>query len=280
MNKLIPNFLVIGPGKSGTTWIYNLLKNHPDICVSSSKETLYFENYYHKGSDWYFKFFKHCKESKVVGEVSNTYIFSSLAAKRIWEFNPKIKLISCLRNPIYRTFSHYLFLLRNTEVNGTFEEVLEKRKDLLERGMYSKHLFKYLKYFPREQILILLFEDLIDNPKKFAKKLFNFLNVNDDFYPENTGKKALGASKPRIKFMAKLIKKGAQLARDIGYPDIVTKFKISPLPKLFYKQYSNNNYPQMCTTTREKLKEYFYYDVKKTSEIAGRDLIILWLSKI
>jgi len=278
MKKFLPNFIVIGPGKSGTTWIYNLLKNHPQICVSSAKETLFFEDFYHKGLDWYSKFFKNCKNKVAIGEVSNTYIFSSLAAKRIWEFNPKIKLISCLRNPIDRAFSHYLFLLRNAEVNGTFEGVLVKRKDLLDRGMYSKHLSKYLKYFPKEQILILLYDDLKYDPKRFAKKIYNFLNVDDGYYPENSDKKILAASKPRIKLLAKLTKKGAQLTRRIGYPNIVTKFKTSLLPNLLYKQYSKNNYPVLDPHTREKLKEYFYDDIKKTSDIIGRDLIKIWLS--
>jgi len=278
MKKNLPNFIVIGPGKSGTTWIYNLLKNHPQICISSAKETLFFEDYYHKGFKWYSKFFKHCKSKTAIGEVSNTYIFSSLAAKRIWVFNPKIKLISCLRNPIDRTFSHYLFLLRNAEVNGTFEEVLVKRKDLLDRGMYSKHLSKYLKYFPKEQILILLYDDLKYDPKRFAKKIYNFLNVDDGYYPENSDKKILAASKPRIKLLAKLTKKGAQLTRRIGYPSIVTKFKTSLLPNFLYKQYSKNNYPVLDPHTREKLKEHFYDDIKKTSDIIGLDLTTIWLS--
>ena len=82
----LPNFIVIGPGKSGTSWLYHILGQHPQVCMSSAKETLYFEDYYSKGREWYQKFFRQCKAPGVphaIGEISNTYIFSPLAATRI-----------------------------------------------------------------------------------------------------------------------------------------------------------------------------------------------------
>src|SRR5699024_6986823 len=118
---MLPNFLVIGPGKSGTTWIYHALKDHPEICLSSAKETLFFETQFDRGIDWYTNFFSHCNgETNAVGEVSNTYIFCEGAPRRIKTINSEMKLITCLRNPVERTFSHYLFLIRGGQITGSF----------------------------------------------------------------------------------------------------------------------------------------------------------------
>jgi len=99
MSTPLPNFIVIGPGRSGTTWLYNALREHPEIGMASTKETCYFDAFYHKGLGWYADFFKSYNGRKAIGEVSNTYIFSPLAARRIAELNPNIRIISPLRNP-------------------------------------------------------------------------------------------------------------------------------------------------------------------------------------
>ena len=271
-----PDFIVIGPGKSGTTWVYNALSAHPEICVSSTKETQYFNNYFDRGEAWYLKFFSHCSEAKRIGEVSNTYIFCSETPARIRDFDASIKLISTIRNPLDRTFSHYLFLVRNGELDCSFEEALKQRPDLLERGLYSVYIKRYRQYFPAEKMLILLLDELKQDPGSYARKLYGFLEVDNTFSPSNLGEKQLGAAAPRNKFVARHMKKAALIARDLNLHQLVSRVKNSFLPGLLYRSYSEKDYPLMSESTRNDLKQYFKHDVDEMSEIVGQDLLKLW----
>jgi len=110
MNK--PDFLYIGPDKSGSTWLYSILNAHPQCFVPVLKDIYFFDRYYDKGWNWYSAFFEQTpKNVNVRGELSHDYLFSKLAAERIKSDLPSIKLLSILRNPVDRAYSHYLYLL-------------------------------------------------------------------------------------------------------------------------------------------------------------------------
>jgi len=98
---MIINFMCIGVGRSGTTWIYKLLDSHKDISMALGKETNYFNNFYRSRSiDWYHEQFSTKKDYKSFGEVSNNYYFNEGIAERIFKYNPKTKLIFCIREPV------------------------------------------------------------------------------------------------------------------------------------------------------------------------------------
>lgn len=274
---MLPNFLVIGPGKSGTTWMYHALKNHPQICVSSAKETLFFETEFNRGIDWYSDFFSHCNEdTKATGEVSNTYIFCHQAPERIKSVNPDMKLISCLRNPIERTFSHYLFLIRGGQFEGTFREALKEYPHLIEKGKYFKNLKPYLDTFAAEQICLKLFEDLKSNQEKFIQSIYGFLDVDSNYQPFVDDEKRFSATKPRNKYLALLAKKGARLMRSFGHPEIVSKMKYSFLPKLLYKEYEKDEKPTISAEDREFLKDQFLSDTRKLGLKVSLNLEEIW----
>ena len=271
-----PNFLIIGPGKSGTTWIYNVLNAHPEVCMASAKETMFFNEYFHKGFDWYLSFFSHCNNYNSIGEVTNTYIFSDQAPARMYHFNSTLQLIPVLRNPVDRAFSHYLFLLRNGEHTGSFEEVIECRPDILERGLYSIYLNRYLSFFPFKQLVILFFDDLQKDSISFGNHLFSIFGISADYSAIQTANQnKLPASAARSRLIANLVKKLALKTRDWGRPDWVTKIKNSRITNLLYKPYMQ--YPTMNPDTRKRLEEYFYDDVEQLSKLTNRDLKSQWL---
>lgn len=271
------NFVVIGPGKCGTSWIFNILKNHPEVCVSSSKETLYFERYIHKSEDWYHEFFAHKKSNQITGEISNTYVFDPKVPKRIADYNKDIKLISTLRNPIDRTFSHYLYMLKVGEEKGTFDEVLKKRPDLIYRGKYSELLSAYDKHFTKDQILVLLFEDLKTNNRAYANQLFGFLEIEKDISQKLLDEKVLSASKARNQFIASTVTKLAHLARDLGFAELVTKVKFNKkLTRFFYSEFKSGQKPKLNLEHRNMLMNIFYNDVEKLSFRLNKDMIKYW----
>ena len=272
---MLPNLVGIGPGKSGSTWLYNVLRQHPDICMSKVKETLYFEKYYHKGISWYEDFFSTNENYKIIGEISNTYIYDERVAERISRDLTDVRIIAILRNPIERAFSHYLFLLRNAEVNCSFEECFDIRPDIFKRGLYYEQLSIYFDHFNKEQLGIFIFDDLKKDSTTFLEKIYSFLSVDNSFRPVIENKHKLKAAKPRLVLLSRTVKKVALAVRAIGFPFILNLVKDSFLPKLIYKEY--DVVPEISNETKKMLKKYYMDDINKLSVLLNRkELIEEW----
>src|SRR5574341_2276958 len=101
----LPNFFTITPPKCASTWLYLCLRAHPDIYVPPGKETHFFSWKYDGGFEGYKQHFGSWKDQKAIGEVSTSYLYHPEAASRIYNRLGKIRLITCLRNPIQRAYS-------------------------------------------------------------------------------------------------------------------------------------------------------------------------------
>ncbi|MCA1059073.1 sulfotransferase domain-containing protein [Rossellomorea aquimaris] len=195
----IPHFIILGGAKCGTTSLYFYLNQHPQILPSSKKE-LFFFNKSSKTVEWYRNQFpESVKSDEITGEGTPIYLVHPQVARRIYEYNPKIKLIVLLRNPVERAYSQYHHFI-NTEKHS-FEDALEIEKNtvkkelirmeedenyipddvfrysLVERGLYHKQLERYYRYFDTNQIHIIKSEDLFQNPQKVCNKVLKFLGL-------------------------------------------------------------------------------------------------------
>ena len=272
----LPTFIGIGPGKSGSSWLYQLLQSHPSVCMSTAKETVFFDDQYYRGIDWYGKFFDRC-DHPVVGEVSNTYIFSSDAAQRIAAFKPDMKLITILRDPIDRAYSQYLFLLRNGQARGSFREVANTHPGILKRGRYDIYLGRYLESFDLSQIHVASFDDLKRNPERVSERILCFLGLDASEAAFDVRERVLPASKARNRTVARLVKRSAGLVRKLGYPELVTRVKSSPVVKMLYKPIPRRRYPPIDPAYRRELCEYFMPSVERLSSLVGIDFTGVWL---
>jgi len=266
-----PNFIFIGPDKSGSSWLYNIFKAHPEIFVPEIKDIYFFDRYYDRGIDWYFSFFEAApKECKAVGELSHDYLFSAEAAKRIRKDLPDVKIFTVLRNPVEKIWSHYLFLIRSGITKKPFEIAINEIPELIEKSLYYPNLKVYYDLFEPHQIGVFLFDDLKKDSRKFAKDIFDFLGVS---YIDNLPyeEKVLPASKPRSFLVAKIVKTGANIFRQIGLETVVGKVKSNKtVQKLLYKPYKKK--PKMSEETKQKLKEIVRNDIEKTSKLVNLDL--------
>lgn len=176
----------IGPQKAGTTWIYQCLSEHPEVGCPPRNAIHFFDMHYHLGREWYAAQFRGQESKKVLLDPTNSYLRSPVAPRRIARENPKAKIIVCLRNPVERAFSHYWHEKKKRRYDFAFSEILENY-DLyacwLEPGFYAVHIERYLEYFPREQILCQLFDDLESDPPAFLRQLLDFIEVDRDFGP-------------------------------------------------------------------------------------------------
>ncbi|MDZ7611163.1 MAG: sulfotransferase [Candidatus Moranbacteria bacterium] len=224
-NKQI-DFIGIGFPKCATTWIYKCLEEHPEICTSKQKELTYFINlessnipyfkklmrkkrvFYKNSIESYLNNFNHCHPSSIKGEWSTNYIFDENAARNIYNNFPNVKIIACLRNPVDRALSHYKFA-KNVllwEKSTEFKQALNINNEVyIEGGMYYKRLLPFFKIFPRKNIKIVFFEDMVQSPLLFMQDIYSFLGVNKNFSPTNLNKKENFSGKPRFLIIRKII---------------------------------------------------------------------------
>lgn len=176
----------IGPQKSGTTWIYSCLKEHPEVVCALKDSVHYYDMFYHLGLEWYAQKFPKAEDHQLIIDHTPSYIRSPWVAKRIFADNPGAKIIVCLRNPIDRAFSHYWHEKKKKKINFEFSEILTNYdlfSSWFETGFYAEHIERYLEYFPREQVFLQRFEHLEEDPVGFLKEFLGFINVSTDFQP-------------------------------------------------------------------------------------------------
>lgn len=195
-----PNFLIIGAQKAGTTWIAEMLRNHPKICMPDKKEIHFFnkkENY-SKGIAWYERHFESCRE-QVRGEATPNYLWTSNSErerqesgrtenvpKLVHDTYPNLNLIVSLREPVDRSISAYKTLVRGGHISPrrSITEV-SHRHGIVTMGDYETHIRRWFKYFPPSQFLFLIFEeDIKENRQNTIQKIYRFLDVDPAFIPD------------------------------------------------------------------------------------------------
>jgi hypothetical protein len=161
--------------------------------MSSSKEPAYFAQNYFKGVEWYNSFFADYNGEKAVGEATVEYMVNENSAKRIKNDLPNAKFIFILRNPYERANSHYWHRIkkRNISKNLSFKKLISSGEDSfpIRYGLYYTHLKRFLNVFPKEQIKILMLEDLKRDRERVFKEIFKFLEVNPDVKIDYKGDK-------------------------------------------------------------------------------------------
>jgi hypothetical protein len=207
---VLPDLLIIGAQKGGTSFLYNLLSGHPYFEAAVQKEVHFFDTpKFRRGVDWYSTHFPQQQQRNghrvITGEASPYYLFYPHAARRVAEIIPQAKLIALLRNPIDRAYSDYQDTLRQGHETLSFEEALNLEKErlrgekdkilanehyrsisyrrysYLSRGVYVDQLKEWHRYFDPEQLLILKSEDLFARPSEILELVVEFLGV-----PERT----------------------------------------------------------------------------------------------
>lgn len=183
----------------------------------------------------------------------------------------------CFRNPIQKEFSAYLFGQRNGGNDFSFKEGLNNGYLDPSKCLYGKFLQEYLSVFPRDNLLVLFFDDLESDPQGFAKQLFDFIGV-EELHDYSYSRKVLPASRPRLKVIAKLIKLVAVVARGMGLLSFLGMAKRSSfIHKLIYSEMNDVEKPKISREDHCFLAEYFRQDVELLSSLTGRNLDH-WLS--
>lgn len=199
----VPDYLIIGSQRSGTTSLYRYLTQHPCIRPATRKEIHFFDDHYHLGIDWYCSHFYPVKlfRGLLTGEASPYYFFHPAVPGRVWETFPAIKLLLLLRNPVDRAYSHYHHNIRRKREVRSFEEAVAQEPRLLEgvdetwlhhpknrsedhkhysylaHGVYIDQLKRWTSFFHRKHFLIIKSEHFFHQSESVLEEIFNFLGV-------------------------------------------------------------------------------------------------------
>lgn len=209
--RLLPDFIIIGAQRCGTTSLYNYLVRHPNVMSAFSKEVHFFDRYFRRGIVWYRSFFplwvsrwyveRTSRRRVLVGESTPYYLFHPQAPRRAYGVVPQAKLIVLLRNPVDRAYSHYNHEVKIGAETLPFENALEREQEVLplemlkllddedyysfyhqhhsylSRGIYLPQLQAWTRVFPRDQMLILNSESLYRSPSVVMERAHRFLGL-------------------------------------------------------------------------------------------------------
>ena len=293
----LPNFLIIGAAKSGTTAIYTFLKQHPDIYMSPRKELRYFSNrptpqgdipegYVHKGVTTlsaYESYFDGVMDERIYGESSPMYLYTPGTAERINETIPNVKLLAILRNPVDRAYSAYTHALREwKEPAESFQKALELEPERIKAGwgmlwhytragLYYQQLARYFEVFDSKQILVVLYDDLRSDPAALLRLIFNFLGVDPDFKPDTSLRPNVSGF-PKSEWLHKLMKRlfiEDNVIKRVSQVLVPQKIRRMVMVKL---RGANLEKRELSADLRSQLQSIFRSDIEKLQGLLDRDL--------
>lgn len=181
MTARLPDFLIVGAARCGTSWLAKNIAAHPAVFVPSCKEVHFFDRHYEKGVEWYKGHFSDRMEHRV-GEATPAYLYFEHIPALIYQHIPYVKIFAILRNPVDRAYSHYWNLVAKARRRGgdsdvSFEEKIELAPRIIDEGLYSEKLGRYYDAFPDENVKVLFYDDLCADPTALLREVWGFLGV-------------------------------------------------------------------------------------------------------
>jgi Sulfotransferase domain len=286
----LPNFLIIGAMKSGTTALYYYFEQHPQIYMSPIKEPNFFCSEGQENPDGksitsieaYRDLFRHASDATAIGEASHCYLYEPQAAARIRAHVPGAKLIAVLRNPIDRAYSHFLHMVRNgTEPLTDFAQALREEEvgahrerspqDYIGRGLYYDQLKRYFDTFGQDQVRVYLYEDLSDAPVEMLRDAFRFLGVDDSFVPDVSLRRNV-SGRPKYETVDRILRRPSAI-KDMLKLYLPGRLRWS-LSKAFDELKARNlvEPPSVQPEVRRQLIEVYRQDILKLEGLLHRDL--------
>jgi hypothetical protein len=263
----------IGAQKCASTWLYGVLEQMPDVCISAEKEVDFFNAYFDRGYEWYERHFAARPGARHRGEISPNYFIDFDAPARIAAYNPAAHLLVTLRDPVARAFSSHLHEVRKGHVSGDnlrFETALENNPLYLEQGFYARHLERWLAYFPRAQIHVFFQETISADPAGEALRLAHGL----DLLPiENLLARRENESVVyRNPLLGETLWKVSRFARRNGLGRAVEIAKSAPMIRSLRnanRKAVKDTVPPMLPETEARLTEFYVEDVSELAALIG-----------
>ncbi len=173
--RRLPDFLAVGPQRTGTTWLHKVLTGHVGLPVT--KETDFFLRNFERGTAWYQAFFSHCAPGAPIGEIDPNYFGSAEARARIAAMIPRCKVVVSLRDPTDRAWSSYRTMRRDAWTRVGFEETILRSAIIRESSRYAFHLSEWQHAFGPDRVLVMLYDDLEADPQTYLDRVCEFIGA-------------------------------------------------------------------------------------------------------
>ena len=282
----LPNFIGIGAPRSGTRWLAECLAEHPEI--SLPPEEVYFfttrrvvHSFWGRGVEWYKKLLAESMKPGTVicGEITPWYLIDEDTPKLIHQCVPEVKLICLLRDQSERAYSWYRFFLKvNPDLyysDYSFRRFLTYHAEVYGRdGFYLDHIRRYLNYFSRDSLLVLLYDDIMSDPLSLIRDVYRFLDVDSAFVPESARKRI---NEAEIVVPERLVPRSwivDQAAEWVGTRRFVRRFS-GPLRRLNgikLKARDPHTQHRLDPEMREMMRDLYHKHNDRLGIFLGRDL--------
>ena len=264
----LPEFIVVGAAKAATTWIAHHLRERPDVFLPGP-EPHFFSRFYDRGFDWYAKCFSDAQPGQKIGEKSADYLAHPDVPARLATAIPAVRLIVQLRNPIERAYSDYCMFYRRGTVGSDVERQLRagtaQFPRFLEDGLYHRHLSRFLDHFPREQIEIVLYDDIRERPQQVIARLESHLALEPSQMAMPLDRRMNDSEAPLLPLAMRRLLRPAK--------PIFRRFRGRPWLEGLRRQLARPvRYPPLSGEVRAYLTDYYAEDVDRLSGLLQRDL--------
>ncbi len=269
--RQLPNVIAVGVGRSGTTWLHEVLVGHVGLPYGV-KETDFFLRNYGNGIDWYKSFFRRCAPTAPIVEICPTYFSSAEARQRMKLHIPDCRIICTFREPVERAYSHYKLMRHNVWTRASFEEVIARSREIAEMNQYVFNLSGWQETFGREHVLICLYDDLEHDPQGYLDAVCNFIGI-----PRFSIERSVASSRFNSFPTAPRNRRLAQNARHVR--DRLRRHRAYWLDRLLEQAGvwrfcfdGGETFPPLEAELEKRLKQRFLPEVEALEELIGRDL--------
>lgn len=262
----------VGPGKCGTSWLFEACRAHPDLNVGRIKEPGAFL----QESPDTAAYERLWEGPGLRCDFSNTYFFSETAAEGIRRYNPAARICITVREPLSRLVSQYMFMRRNGRFDGPIDDAIVAHPEILDRCRYASHGQRWLARFPGAQVLVLRLETLRTDPERYRKSLYAFLGVPDHAALVPAAP-AQAAALPRSRRLARGTKELADFARRAQLFRLLDWAKRSGIARLLYRplpgSYQREHLDAIPAGVRAELEEQYGSFVAMASRLPGLQIV-------
>jgi hypothetical protein len=216
-----PTFIGLGGQKCASSWLHAIFADHPQAYVSTPKELDFFSSHFERGFQWYERHFTAATPDHLaIGEISPSYLPDSDAPARAHAYNPQLRILVALRDPVERAYSNFLHDVRlGYYRSGTpsFEEALANNPMYVEQSRYARHLRRWMQYFPASQFLIVLQEEIHQKPSDLARQVYRFLAISTRHESTSVARRANESYLPKSRSTEQLIRTLGRTVRKSGF---------------------------------------------------------------
>lgn len=270
-----PTMIGIGAQKCASSWVHAALGAHPQISVSNPKEIDFFSYYFDRGYDWYETHFSHAAACPVRFEASPSYLHDQRTPERVYAYDPAMKILLLLRDPIDRAYSNHLHEVIKGHIGRvSFAEGLANNPSYVEQGLYATHLARWLSVFPRDQVLVLFAEDVAVNADAAAATVYDFTGVDASFTSQVLRERRNESDRARFPALRRVLRGGGATLRKLGFEERLAQFKKSgPVARMMSANSVDirQEIPPMDPVSRAQLETVFAPEIAALAQLLGLD---------